>query len=85
MDKLEPLQSFSFEENISQGWKIWLKHFEFYLSATEKDRKTNFKIIFNPNLQTHLKINTSSEELGALLEQNYGTLTYPKWYPIGYA
>ena len=85
MDKLEPLQSFSFEENISQRWKIWLKHFEFYLSATEKDRKTNFKTIFNPNLQTHLKINTSSEELGALLEQNYGTLTYPKWYPIGYA
>ena len=38
MDKLEALQSFSFEGNISQGWKLWLKHFEFYLTATEKDR-----------------------------------------------
>ena len=37
MDKLEALQSFSFEGNISQGWKLWLKHFEFYLTATEKD------------------------------------------------
>ena len=39
MDKLEPSQSLSFEENISQGWKLWLKHFEFYLTATEKDGK----------------------------------------------
>ena len=37
MDKLEALQSFSFEGNISQGWKLWLKHFEFHLTATEKD------------------------------------------------
>ena len=41
MDKLEPLQSFSFEGNVSQGWKLWLKHFEFYLTATEKDRKND--------------------------------------------
>ena len=41
MDKLEPPQSFSFEENISQGWKLWLKHFEFYLTATEKDGKND--------------------------------------------
>ena len=40
--------------------------------------------IFNPNLQTRLAIVASSEGLGALLEQNYGTLTYPKWYPVGY-
>ena len=39
MDKLEPPQSFSFDRNVSQGWKIWLKHFEFYLTATEKDGK----------------------------------------------
>ena len=37
MDKLEPLQSFSLEGNVSQGWKLWLMHFEFYLTATEKD------------------------------------------------
>ena len=39
MDKLEPLQSFSFEGNVSQGWKLWLKHFEFCLTATEEDGK----------------------------------------------
>ena len=41
MDRLEPQQSFSFEGNISQGWKLWLKHFEFYLTVTEKDGKNN--------------------------------------------
>ena len=35
-------------------------------------------------VQTRFKIDTSSEGLGVLLEQNHGTLTYPKWYPIGY-
>ena len=34
--------------------------------------------IFNPNLQSRLKIDASSEGLGALLEQNHGTLTYQK-------
>ena len=34
--------------------------------------------IFNHNLQTCLKIDASSEGLGALLEQNHGTLTYQK-------
>ena len=33
--------------------------------------------IFNLNLQTSLKMDTSSNGLGALLEQNHGTLTYP--------
>ena len=32
-----------------------------------------------------MKIDASSEGLDALLEQNHGTLTYPKWYPVGYA
>ena len=41
--------------------------------------------MFNPSLQSHLKTDASSEGLGALLEQNHGTLTYPKWYPTGYA
>ena len=41
MDKLELPQSFSFEGNVSQGWKLWLKHFEFYLTATEKGRKND--------------------------------------------
>ena len=39
MDKLEPPQSFSFEGNISQGLTLWLKHFDFHLTATEKDGK----------------------------------------------
>ena len=42
------------------------------------------KLTFS-NLQTRLKIDASSEGLGAFLEQNHGTLAYPKWYPVGYA
>ena len=44
-DKLESPQSFSFERYVSQGWKLWLKYFEFYLTATEKNRKM-FKTSF---------------------------------------
>ena len=39
MDKLYPFQAFSFDGNVSQSWKLWLKHFDFYLAATEKDAK----------------------------------------------
>ena len=31
--------SFLFDSNVSHSWKIWLKHFDFYLAATEKDIK----------------------------------------------
>ena len=37
MDKLKPLQAFLFDGNISHSWKLWLKHFDFYLAAIEKD------------------------------------------------
>ena len=36
------------------------------------------------NLQTSLKIDTSSEGSCALLKQNNRTLTYSEWYPVGY-
>ena len=39
MEKLEPLSGFSFDGNVSRSWKLWLKHFDFYLAATEKDTK----------------------------------------------
>ena len=39
MDKLEPPQAFSFDGNVSHSWKLWLKHFDFYLAKTEKDTK----------------------------------------------
>ena len=46
-DKLESPQSFSFERHVSQGWKLWLKYFEFYLTATEMNGKmTKFKTSF---------------------------------------
>ena len=32
-----------------------------------------------------MKTDKSYEGLGGLLEQNHGTLTYPDWYPVGYA
>ena len=69
------------------------KEIEFKLKKPQLDAIGKIKLlvtttlclkIFNPNLQSCLKINTSSEGLGALLEQNHQTLTYQKWYPIGY-
>ena len=41
MDKLEPPQVFSFDGNLSHSWKLWLKHFDFYMAATEKDTKSD--------------------------------------------
>ena len=41
--------------------------------------------IFNPNLQTTLKLDAISEGLGAILEQDHGTLAYPKWYLVAFA
>ena len=70
------------------------KEVEFKLEKPQLDviGKLNFLVIttpclkvFSPNLQTRLKIDVSSEWLGVLLEQNDGTLTYPEWYPVGYA
>ena len=46
---------------------------------------TPYLKIFTPNLKTRLKIDASSEHLDAVLEQNHKTITYPKWYLIGYA
>ena len=39
MEKLEHSQAFSFDCNVSHSWKLQLKHFDFYLPATEKDTK----------------------------------------------
>ena len=41
MDKLEPPQQFLFEGNVSHTWRLWLKQFHFYLTATEKGNKYN--------------------------------------------
>ena len=46
---------------------------------------TPYLKIFNRNLQTRLKTDANSEGLGALLEQNCGTLSYPKRYTVGHA
>ena len=40
--------------------------------------------IFDPDLPTRLKIDASSEGLGALLEQNHGLIENPQWHPIEY-
>ena len=39
MDKLEPPGHFLFKGNLSHTWKLWLKQFCFYLTASEKDSK----------------------------------------------
>ena len=41
MDKLEHPQSLSFKGNVFQGWKLWLNHFEFYLTASGKNGKND--------------------------------------------
>ena len=41
MDKLEPPQAFSFDGTASHSWKLWLKHFDFYLAAIEQDTKVD--------------------------------------------
>ena len=41
--------------------------------------------IFDPNLPTRLKIDASSKGVGALLEQNHGSLENPQWHSIGYS
>ena len=40
MDKSEPPQAFSFDDNVSHSWKLWLRHFDFILAATEKVKDT---------------------------------------------
>ena len=42
-------------------------------------------LIFFSNLPIRLKIDASSEGVGALLEQNHGLLENPKLHPIGYS
>ena len=37
MDKLKPLQAFSFDSNVFHSWKLWLKHFDFDLVQQKKD------------------------------------------------
>ena len=41
MDKLEPPSPFSFDGNVSHRWKKWSKHFDFFLTATESDTKSD--------------------------------------------
>ena len=41
MDQLKPPNPLNFDENISNSWKTWKKHFDFYLVATEADAKAD--------------------------------------------
>ena len=66
----------------------------FYLQKSQLDAIEKLKTlitsapilnIFDENLPRRLKIDASSEGLGALLEQNHGSLEYLQWHPIGYS
>ena len=37
----EFLQAFSFDDNPSHSWKLWLKYFDCHLAVTEKDSKSD--------------------------------------------
>ena len=41
MEKLKPPTEFNFEGNLNHGWKVWSKHFDFYMCATESDQKSD--------------------------------------------
>ena len=75
-------------------WVLLKKGIAFSLQKSQLDAIEKLKTsitsvpilkIFNPNLRTRLKIDASSEGLGALLEQNHGSLENPQWYPVGYS
>ena len=40
MDNLKPPPPFAFEGNLSHGWKVWSRHFDFFLAATEAESKS---------------------------------------------
>ena len=83
----------NFAEATSPLRTLLMKEVELKLEKPQLDTIGTLKLlvtttpclkIFNSNLQTRLKIDASSEGLGALLEQNHVTLTYPKRYLVGY-
>ena len=41
MERIKPPLAFSFEGNTDQAWKAWIKHFNFYLYATESNQKSD--------------------------------------------
>jgi hypothetical protein len=41
MDKFEPPSCLRFEGNLSENWQKWCQELEFYLTATEKDGKSD--------------------------------------------
>ena len=45
MDNLRPPLLFSFEGNLSYPWKIWEKHFNFFLTDSKSD-KVKTSILF---------------------------------------
>ena len=40
MDRLKSPSSFSFDGNVGQAWKSWKKAFQFFITATETDEKS---------------------------------------------
>ena len=74
-------RSFGMGKLLWPFYIFFLSYFRLILSTLVK----NLSIFSDPNLQTCLKIDASSEGLGALLEQNHWTLTHLKWYPARYA
>ena len=41
MHQLRPPPPFSFEGNVFHGWKTWQKHFQFFVTVTESDSKSD--------------------------------------------
>ena len=41
MDKIEPPKPLLLEGNVSENWRRWRHEFELYLTATERDGKSD--------------------------------------------
>ena len=41
MDKFEPPEALNFEGNLAESWRHWKQELTLYLTATEKDAKSD--------------------------------------------
>ena len=65
MDNLKPPSQFTFEGNVSKDWKSWKKAFNFFLTATETDEKSD-----------KIKTSTLLTCIGAKGREIYDTFTF---------
>ena len=93
IDSVKKLQRFilNFAEVAYPLGTLLKKEVKFKLKKSQLDAVEKLKLLvttapclktFNTNLQSHLKIDVSTEESVSLVEKSHGALAHPKWYPV---